>query len=215
VRARHLVLATNGYTAALGYFRSGILALHSHVVASPPLPQEARARAGWVDFAGFADDMDRIAYGTRSAGGRLVYGGGSNAAYGYRWGNQTAWPPGAPTGHAAVLAHLHRHFPQLAGTPAELSWTGTLGVTLDRVCAMGVRGAHRNVLYALGYSGHGLALAMLAGEVLADAYEGDDARWRDLPFYGRRPGGIPPEPLRWLGYHLVTAATGRSPRRRA
>ena len=52
---------------------------------------------------------------------------------------------------------------------------------------MGVRGKHRNVYYALGYSGHGVTLANLAGRVLADIYAGDDTRWRDLPFYRTAP----------------------------
>jgi gamma-glutamylputrescine oxidase len=215
IRARAIVLATNGYTADLGYFKRGLLALHSHVVCSPALSPAELSRVGWHDIAGFADDMDRIAYGCRSAGGRLIYGGGSNAAYAFLYGNRSTWPDGRAGGHPAVIRHLAGQFPALAGTTPELAWTGTLGVTMDRMCAMGVQGAHQNVYYALGYSGHGLALAMLAGEVLADIYCGDGARWSDLPFYNRRPGGIPPDPLRWLGYQMVTAATGKSPRRRA
>lgn len=76
---------------------------------------------------------------------------------------------------------------------------------------MGVRGAHRNIYYALGYSGHGITLANLAGRVLADLYAGEHARWRDYAFYNRRPTGIPPEPFRWIGYQLVSRITGRSP----
>ena len=79
---------------------------------------------------------------------------------------------------------------------------------------MGVRGEHRNVYYALGYSGHGVALAMLAGRVLCDLYSGDHDAWRDLPFYQKPLPRLPPEPLRWLGYQLYTRLTGRSPRRR-
>ena len=85
---------------------------------------------------------------------------------------------------------------------------------MTRVCTMGVRGDHRNVYYALGYSGHGITLANLAGRVLCDIYSGDDARWRGLPFYQQRLRYIPPEPLRWAGYQLYTRLTGRSPRRR-
>jgi glycine/D-amino acid oxidase-like deaminating enzyme len=85
---------------------------------------------------------------------------------------------------------------------------------MSRVCSMGVRGEARNVYYALGYSGHGITLANLAGEVLCDLYSGAPERWRQMPFYQRPLGGIPPEPLRWVGYHLYTRLTGRSPRRR-
>jgi glycine/D-amino acid oxidase-like deaminating enzyme len=78
---------------------------------------------------------------------------------------------------------------------------------------MGVRGDAKNVLYALGYSGHGFVLAMLAGRVLCDLYSGEHDPWRGYPFYQRRLPRIPPEPLRWLGYQLYTRLTGRSPRR--
>ena len=80
---------------------------------------------------------------------------------------------------------------------------------------MGVRGEHRNVFHALGYSGHGVALALLAGRVLADLYEGNHEAWRDQPFYQKRLMPFPPEPLRWLGYQAWTRLTGKSPRRRA
>jgi glycine/D-amino acid oxidase-like deaminating enzyme len=63
----------------------------------------------------------------------------------------------------------------------------------------------------LGYSGHGVTLANLAGKMLTDLYAGDDAAWRDLPFYKAAYQPIPLEPFRWLGYHLLTRLTGRSP----
>ena len=98
--------------------------------------------------------------------------------------------------------------------PIERVWTGTIGLTLDRKCTMGVRGEHRNVYYALGYSGHGVVLANLAGRVLTDLYAGHHDPWRQQAFYMRRPSGIPPEPLRWIGYHLYTKLTGKSPWKR-
>lgn len=216
VRAAAIVLATNAYTPRLGYFKSGLLPLHSHVIATEPLPPEARAALGWGGISGFSDDRDRIAYASLTPAGELVFGGGSNAAYAYLYGNRTAYPgsPGsAEPAFAAILRRLHGYFPAAEKVRIAHRWTGTLGVTLSRVCSMGVRGEHRNVYYALGYSGHGVTLANLAGEVLCDIYAGDDERWRALPFYMRPLGGIPPEPLRAIGYHVYTSLTGRSPRK--
>ena len=88
-----------------------------------------------------------------------------------------------------------------------------LGITFNRQCVMGVRGEHKNVFYALGYSGHGVALANLAGEVLCDLYSDHAEPWADLPFYRNSPLWIPPEPFRWVGYHVVAGLTGKSPRR--
>jgi glycine/D-amino acid oxidase-like deaminating enzyme len=214
VRARALVLATNGYTPALGFFRLGLLPLHSHVLATEPLADPDWKRIGWGRWDGFTDDLDRIAYACRTPGGRLLFGGGGNAAYSYRLG-------GAPVASARAEARaiplmrsvLTRYFPGVAGAKGELRWSGLLALTLDRICTMGVGGRHRNVYHALGYSGHGVALALLAGRVLADLYAGNHEAWRDQPFYQKRLTPFPPEPVRWLGYQVITRVTGKSPRK--
>ncbi len=217
VRAGAIVLATNAYTPALGYFRNGILPLHSHVVATAPLPDPHWAALGWEVHDAFADDLDRVAYGARTAAGRLVFGGGGNDAYAYLYGGRAVFPdrPGTTPRFDAIERRLYGYCPAAAGVPITHRWTGTIDITLDRVCSMGVRGEHRNVFYALGYSGHGVALAMLAGRVLCDLYSDDHAPWRDLPFYQKVLPRFPPEPLRWIGYQLYTHLTGRSPRRYA
>ena len=46
----------------------------------------------------------------------------------------------------------------------------------------------------------------LAGRVLGDLYSGEHAPWSDLPFYQKRLPRLPPEPLRWLGYHAYTTS---------
>jgi glycine/D-amino acid oxidase-like deaminating enzyme len=215
VRARAVVLATDAYTPALGYFRGGIFPLHSHVLATAPLGEETWERIGWGEWDGFTDDLDRIAYASRTPEGRFLFGGGGNPAYSYRLGGDPVFPDGGRESACAFLRRaLTRYFPGLADAPIAHRWSGTLGMTLDRVCSMGVRGPWRNVYYALGYSGHGVALALLAGRVLADLYEGNHEAWRDLPFYQKRLPPLPPEPLRWLGYQVYTRLTGRSPRRR-
>jgi glycine/D-amino acid oxidase-like deaminating enzyme len=217
VRAAAVVLATNAYTPLLGWFRTGILPLHSHVVATGPLPERRWTTLGWRGPEGFADDLDRIAYGCRTPGGRLLFGGGGNRAYTYAYGGSPvfALPPAAAQPYFdAIERRMRGYFPGLADEPIAHRWSGPLAITFDRVCSMGVTGVHRNVYHALGYSGHGLALGALAGEVLRDLYSGDPAPWRDLPFYQKRLPPIPPEPLRWLGYQVYTRLTGRSPRRR-
>jgi glycine/D-amino acid oxidase-like deaminating enzyme len=212
VRARAVVLATNAYTPALGFFRNGILPLHSHVLATAPLDW---SRVGWGDWDGFTDDLDRIAYACRTPGGRLLFGGGGNPAYTYRFGGALAVDTHA--GDAAerfMRAAMTGYFPALANAAIEHRWSGALAITLDRICSMGVGGEHRNVYHALGYSGHGVSLALLAGRVLADLYDDNHEEWRDLPFYQKRLLPLPPEPLRWIGYQAYTRVTGRSPRKR-
>jgi gamma-glutamylputrescine oxidase len=78
VDAGAIVLATNGYTGALGYFRDALFPLHSHIFATAALSAERQRTLGWRGLAGFADDFDRISYASMTTDGHLVFGGGSN-----------------------------------------------------------------------------------------------------------------------------------------
>ena len=215
VRAKAIVLATNGYTGKLGYFHDAVLPLHSHVMATEALSAEQQAALGWTAYAGYSDDLDRISYSTMTRAGHMVFGGGSNASYDYLFRNRTAYP-GSPAsvtrGFAAMENTLHTYMPGSRGLPMAYRWTGTLAITLDRKPLIGVRGAARNVHYALGYSGHGVTLANVAGRIIADLYEGNEDAWRAFPFVNSRYARIPPEPFRWLGYQFFTRLTGKSPR---
>jgi gamma-glutamylputrescine oxidase len=213
LRAGAVVLATHAYTPLLGFFKHGILPLHSHVVATGPLSPARWAGLGG-EHDGFADDLDRIAYGCRTPDDRMLFGGGSNAAYSYSFGGSPVFTGDGAANFRAIERRLRGYFPGLADAPITHRWTGPLALTFDRVCSMGVTGPHRNIYYSVGYSGHGLALGALAGRVLRDLYSDDHAPWRPLPFYQRRLLPMPPEPLRWLGYQVYTRLTGRSPRRR-
>jgi glycine/D-amino acid oxidase-like deaminating enzyme len=215
VKAKAIVLATNAYTSKLGYFREALFPLHSHVIATAPLSADQREALGWRAFAAYSDDLDRISYSSLTPEGHIVFGGGSNQSYGYLFNNRTAYP-GTPDPAAALFDKVRQtmanYLPDSLQLPIAHRWTGTLALTLNRSPLMGIRGEHSNVYYALGYSGHGVTLANVAGQVLTDLYSGDDERWRGLPFYQTRPAAIPPEPFRWLGYQLFTRFTGRSPR---
>lgn len=202
VRCKRIVLATNGYTPRLGYFRSSLFPLFSHVVAAESAP------AGGV--AGFCDDLDRIAYGARLFDGKLLFGGGGNYAYAYRFGGRSAYDA-PPSRYAGTERKMRTYFPSTGEVTHR--WTGTLGVTMSRAPSIGVRGRWQNVFFAVGFCGHGVTMANVAGRVLADVLAGEGERWKDAPFFNRRLGYIPPEPFRWLGYHAFTSVTGRSPRR--
>ncbi len=216
VRAKSLVLAAGAGTPALGFFRRRLLAIHSHALATAPLDDVAFEKIGWGDWDGFTDDLDRIAYACRTPAGRLLLGGGGNAAYSYRMGGSQRPSPAAEARAAPFMKSvLARYFPAAADAPIERCWAGLLDLTLDRICSMGVGGRHRNVYHAIGFSGHGVALALLAGRVIADLHEGNHEAWREQPFYQKRLLPFPPEPALWLGYQAWTRLTGKSPRKMA
>ncbi|MBA3869502.1 MAG: FAD-dependent oxidoreductase [Anaerolineae bacterium] len=215
VRAKAIVLGTNGYTTRLGYFRDALFPLHSHVFATAPLTAEQRAQLGLNAYAGYSDDLDRISYSTITNEGNIVFGGGSNQSYAYLFNNRTAYPGtpySASSSFNAMQKTMYDYLPASKRLSIQYRWTGTLGITLKRNNLMGVRGDNRNVFYAIGYCGHGVTLANISGQVLTDMYSGDDEKWRKLPFYHATYGRIPPEPFRWFGYQMFTKLTGKSPR---
>lgn len=215
VKAKAIVLAMNGYTGKLGYFRKSYFPLHSHVFATHPLTDEQLQNFGWTDTAGFSDDLNRISYATRTREGHIVFGGGSNISYAYLFNNRTKFP-GSPHSTNAAFADMQKtmgeYLPGTGQLPLAHRWTGTLAITMRRNCAMGVRGDHKNVYYALGYSGHGVTAANMAGQVLTDIYSGTDDKWQGMPFINGNFSPIPLEPFRWIGYQMMTRLTGRSPR---
>ncbi len=211
VVATTLVLATNAYSRHLGFFPDTLVPLHSHVVATAP--KDDWDRRGWHGAAGFSDDKDRIGYSTMTRDGRILFGGGSNAAYGYLYGSGTVLPKEPVTAWPAIEGLLHRYLPRSTDVPIEARWSGTVALTYSRICTMGRLAGDPSVLYAVGFSGHGITLANLAGRVLCDLYAGDAGRWEGLPFFQQRHLPGPPEPIRWMGYHAFTAMTGKSPRR--
>ena len=85
-------------------------------------------------------------------------------------------------------------YPQLADARIDYAWGGTLALTMRRLPYL-ARVAP-GVVTAAGYSGHGVALATMAGRILAEAVAGTAERFdlmAALPCE-RFPGG---QHLRW------------------
>jgi len=90
---------------------------------------------------------------------RLMFGGGTN--YSGRDINDVA---------STLRPSLEKTFPELRGIPIEFAWTGTAGIVVNRIPAIG-RVSH-NVYYAQGYSGHGIASSHFMAQIVSEAISG-------------------------------------------
>lgn len=190
VKARHLVLATNGYTdltPAGAALRQRIVPMVSSVIATAPLPPAIRER---VLAAGhLVTDAKRLTnYYRLLPDGALLFGGRGGAS------NQTR-----PAVYRRLEKELARIFPALAGLPLAYRWSGRVAVTLDGLPHIG--GLNGTVSYALGYNGRGVALSALLGRMLARLAcdETVDAG----PMSKTAFGGIPLHALRVPGKQLA------------
>jgi gamma-glutamylputrescine oxidase len=110
-----------------------------------------------------------------------------------------------------VRKYLLELYPQLAAARIDYGWGGTLAVTMNRMPCFGR--LDPAVFYALGYSGHGVQMATLAGKLIAEAVAGTAERFDVMARIPspRFPGGTL---LRWPGlvagmlYHAIRDRIG-------
>jgi len=196
VIAKAVVLATNGYTSKLGYFKNSVLPIHTPMAVTPSLPDSTFEEIGWKNKAGFSDTYTILYHLSRTPDNRILIGSGY---VGYFFSNGIINKDDPEVLKAHLQKELGRIYPKLAGMEFEYLWTGVLGFSLDFMQSVGVMGAHRNLFYGLCYAGHGINLSTLFGKVIADIYAGEESHWEGLPFLNHKFISLPPEPLKWAG----------------
>ncbi|RDC74494.1 FAD-binding oxidoreductase [Rhodovulum sp. 12E13] len=171
VRADWVVAGCNGYLGGLiPEVGRHVMPINNFVVATEPLGPEGQ-EALIAGNRAVADSRFVVNYFRFSDDHRLLFGGGET--YGYRFPRDIA---------ALVRRPMLKVFPQLAGTRIDFAWGGTLAITRTRMPHF-ARVAP-NVLSLSGYSGHGVGMATLAGQVAAETIAGQAERF-DL--MGRLP----------------------------
>ncbi len=179
--ADEIIVATNGYTGPLTpWLQRRLVSTESLMIATERLPQ---------DLAKSLIPRGRMIYDTKiflfyfrlsPDGRRLLFGGRPKS-------------PRLSTRENA--AHMYRDmlrvYPQVEDIGIDHAWSGKLGFTLDRSPHIG---RHDNLHYALGYCGHGVALATYLGEKVAEMVQGKqrntafaDLPFKAIPFYSGNP----------------------------
>ena len=185
----HVILAGNGYLGNLDHkIAARVMPINNFIVATEPLG--IRAKDILSQPIAVADTKFVVNYWRLSEDNRLLFGGGES--YGYRF----------PDIIKTVLKPMLQVYPQLKDVKIDYAWGGTLAITMNRMPCF--TRAAPNVLSASGYSGHGVAMATLAGKIMAEAVGVQAERFdlmASLP-YTRFPGGVG---FRWP--LLVTAMT--------
>jgi glycine/D-amino acid oxidase-like deaminating enzyme len=184
------VVATNAYTPRLGRLRSAVAPLHVSLFATEPLTDEQRERVGWSGGEGVYTAHEVLESYRLTADGRIV-GGSRHVRWSY--GGRTL-PDDDAEIFAALEAMFRARFPELADVAVERCWSGPIAMTLDFLPAVGRSGRHDNVLFGIGYNGHGVAQASYVGSLLAKMASGEDPGHPELLQRRRLP--MPPEPLR-------------------
>jgi len=163
VSADAVVLAGNAYHDLDRRLRGYLFPVQSFIIATEPLPPEVVAAINPRDLA-VCDPNFILEYFRLSADKRLLFGGrlrhrGDDEAY----------------IRDRMRRKMLRIYPALDRYAIDYAWTGTVGITINRVPQLGRLAP--NVYYSQGYSGHGVNVTHLAGQIMADAIAGTMERF--------------------------------------
>ena len=160
VRARNVVLATNGYTpeSLHACVSKRLMPVLSHIVVTRPLTMEEVAACNYVTDIPVNDTRNINQYYRLLPDRRLLFGS-----------------RGAITDSAAarqrqcafLLDRLAAKFPALSGVSADFDWNGWVCLTMDWIPHIHHAEDDPSLHYALGYGGGGVAFSLHAGKRLA------------------------------------------------
>ena len=208
VRARDVIVATNGYTTGLiPWLQRRVIPIGSYIIATEPLAP------GMIDTLFPTDrmvsDTCKVVYYYRASPDRqrVLFGGRVSA------GETSAGASAGP-----LFEAMCRIFPELRGTAISHSWSGTVAYTFDELPHIGT---HDGVHYAMGYCGVGVMmgsyLGMRLGQQVLGLPEGrtafDGLNHPTRPLYRGKPWFLPAAVAwyRWKDARETRrAATGHS-----
>ena len=179
VKAGHVILCGNAYMGKLvPYLDARVLPATSCIIGTEPLSDEQLQQTMVRDVA-VCDSRTALDYYRLSADKRLLFGGLSN------------YTGLEPTNAEAVMRNkMAKVFPSLKNVKIDYSWSGRMGISVRRMPQIG-RIKNSNILYASGYSGHGVAPTHMTGRLLAEAVDGNTHRFdiMNKMFHLPWPGG--------------------------
>ena len=172
INASQILLATGGGPGAgpFGWFRRRIVPVGSFIVVTEPLAQQQLdtlfpTRRSYVTSKNIGN------YFRTTTDNRLLFGGRARFAMSN---------PRSDIKCGHILKNsLAAMFPELRDVRIDYCWGGSVDMSADRLPRAG---SHNGLFYSMGYSGHGVQMAVHMGQVMAEVMAGNNSAnpWRDL-----------------------------------
>jgi len=190
LKAKKVILATNGYTGPLStWHQRRIIPIGSYVIATEELPAELVDRLFPTDR--ILSDTRKLVYYYRLSPDRkrVVFGG------------RVSLRETDPRNTAAILRRdMVALFPDLEPFKISHAWTGFVGYTFDTLAHCG---ENKGLHYAMGYCGSGVGMASYLGMRIGRKVAGletepsafDRISFPARPFYSGNPWFLAPSVL--------------------
>ncbi len=205
-----VVLATNAHAAGMRELHRKIVAVTSDMVSTPPIPERLE-EIGWTGGECISDSQLQIHYYRTTADGRIAFGkGGWGIAMGGRMGSNFDRDSSRA---ADVTKGFRRLYPALSDVAIAHDWSGPIDRSPTGIPLFGNLGGRPHILYGVGFSGNGVGPTRLGGRILADLVLGETDGIAGCALVNGKPGSFPPDPIRYVGAHVVR--TGVAAKERA
>lgn len=187
LEASRVFLATGAsQDGPFAWLRRRIVPVGSFMVATEPLPKDVIARL-MPKRRNYVTSREIVNYFRITPDDRLLFGGRARFAM--------STPKTDRESGGILRATIARMFPSLAGVRVDYCWGGLVDMTRDRLPRAGEREA---LYYSMGYSGHGVQIAVRMGEVMADVLSGKPVtspwvglHWPAIPGHFGKPWFLP------------------------
>lgn len=188
IRSKYVLAATGCTTngGPFGWIRRRIVPVGSFIVVTEPLESDAMAKL-LPKRRNYVTTMNIGNYFRPTSDNRLLFGGRARFAVSDKKSD-------AKSGRilSEMLAQV---FPQLRDIGIDYCWGGLVDMTQDRFPRAGER---KGMHFSVGYSGHGVQMAVHMGQAMADAMNGrpdhnpwGGLRWPAIPGHFGPPWFLP------------------------
>jgi glycine/D-amino acid oxidase-like deaminating enzyme len=207
VRARRAVLATSAFPPLVPAIRRYVVPVYDYALVTEPLDGERRESLGWAGRQGLTDLGNQFHYYRLTSGDRILWGG-YDAVYTFRNGMGPHLDAREAT-FELLAGQFFATFPQLEGIRFTHAWGGAID-TSSRFSVMFGRALGGRAVFAVGYTGLGVAASRFGAQVALDLADDLDTERTRLRMVRERPLPFPPEPLRWAGITLTRRALAKA-----
>jgi len=185
VKARDVIIATNGYTDTLmPKLKPKVFPVGSYIIVSEPLSRDLQKKLSPKGRM-FYDSKWFINYFRLTPDGRMLWGGRNDLSTNLDLNES-----------AKILSHQVRSvFPEMEDIEFTHTWSGKLGITFDLMPHIG---KINGIYYGFGYGGHGLSIATYLGTELGLLLSGQKNRspfeeisHQTMFFYRKNPWFLP------------------------
>ena len=182
IRAKQVLVATNGYTGKLTpWLRRRVVPISSAMIATEEMDPDLIKQL--IPGGSTVIDTRKVVVYFRASpdGRRIIFGGRASL-------RELPSAKSAPR----ILNMLRFTFPELDRIKADYSWSGTVAYTFDELPHVG---RYEGIYYAMGYCGSGIALSTYLGKRIGQQMVGagagatplDGLTFQTRPFYTGTP----------------------------